>query len=106
LTMQATAGDISGTDIDIEGSSVELTGPVAATDSATIVATSGDATLNGDLASTGAILIEATEGKVTTAGLEADTTLDITADDIEVTGDVNAGGALHMVAETLDIVLQ
>ncbi|WP_333665897.1 hypothetical protein, partial [Parvibaculum sp.] len=97
---------ISGTDIDIEGASVELTGPVTATDSASIVATTGDATLNDDMTSTGSILIEATEGEVTTAGLDADTTLDITADDIEVTDVATAGGALAMIAELLDIDLQ
>ncbi|MEQ9151577.1 MAG: filamentous hemagglutinin N-terminal domain-containing protein [Parvibaculum sp.] len=106
VTVEATAGDISGTDIDIEGASVELTGPVTATDSAAIVATTGDATLNDDMTSTGSILIEATEGKVTTAGLDADTTLDITADDIEVTDVATAGGALAMIAELLDIDLQ
>ncbi|MEP0707650.1 MAG: filamentous hemagglutinin N-terminal domain-containing protein [Parvibaculum sp.] len=106
VTMEATAGDISGTDIDIEGASVELTGPVTATDSASIVATTGDATLNDDMTSTGSILIEATEGKVTTAGLDADTTLDLTADDIEVTDVATAGGALAMIAELLDIDLQ
>ncbi|MEQ8377419.1 MAG: filamentous hemagglutinin N-terminal domain-containing protein [Parvibaculum sp.] len=106
VTVEATAGDISGTDIDIEGASVELTGPVTATDSASIVATTGDATLNDDMTSTGSILIEATEGEVTTAGLDADTTLDITADDIEVTDVATAGGALAMIAELLDIDLQ
>ncbi len=106
VTLEATAGDISGTDIDIEGASVELTGPVTATDSASIVATTGDATLNDDMTSTGSILIEATEGKVTTAGLDAETTLDITADDIEVTDVATAGGALAMIAELLDIDLQ
>ncbi|MEQ8326160.1 MAG: filamentous hemagglutinin N-terminal domain-containing protein [Parvibaculum sp.] len=106
VTVEATAGDISGTEIDIEGASVELTGPVTATDSASIVATTGDATLNDDMTSTGSILIEATEGEVTTAGLDADTTLDITADDIEVTDVATAGGALAMIAELLDIDLQ
>ncbi|MEQ9796201.1 filamentous hemagglutinin N-terminal domain-containing protein [Parvibaculum sp.] len=106
VTVEATAGDISGTEIDIEGASVELTGPVTATDSASIVATTGDATLNDDMTSTGSILIEATEGEVTTAGLDAETTLDITADDIEVTDVATAGGALAMIAELLDIDLQ
>ena len=106
VTLEATAGDISGTDIDIQGASVELTGPVAAADSASIVATTGDATLHNDLTSTGSILIEATEGKVTTAGLDADTTIDVTADDIEVRGDTAAGGALSMIAQLLGIDLQ
>ncbi len=79
---------------------------MAATDSASITATTGDLTLNNDMTSTGSILLEAAEGKATTAGLEADTTLDITADDIEVTGNATAGGALSMVAELLGIDLQ
>src|SRR5690606_12883745 len=62
--------------------------------------------LNDDLASTGSILLEAREGKATTAGLDAGTTLDLTADDIEVTGDALAGGLLSMIAELLDIDLQ
>ncbi|MBO6686717.1 MAG: hypothetical protein JJ925_17640, partial [Parvibaculum sp.] len=106
VTMTASAGDISGTDLDIEGASVELTGPVNATDSATITATTGDLTLNGDLTSTGSILLDAASGKATAAGLDADTTLDITADDIEVTGNTVADGALSMIAEAFDIVLQ
>src|SRR5690606_34980906 len=106
VTMTASSGDISGTDLDIEGPSVRPTGPVDATGSARLVATTGDLTLDDDMTSTGSIVLEATEGKVTTAGLDADTTLDITAGDIEVTGNTMAGGALSMIAETLDIVLQ
>ncbi len=101
--MEATAGDISGTDIDIEGASVELTGPVTATDSASIVATTGDATLNDDMTSTGSILIEAASGKVIAAGLDADTTLGVTAGDIDLNGTVTGGGAVTVEATAGDI---
>ncbi len=104
--MEATGGDISGSDIDIEGGSVELTGPIAATGSATIKALTSDATLHSDLTSTGSVLVEATEGKATVGGIDAATTIDVTANDIEAAGDISATGALTMIAETLGVELQ
>ena len=116
ITLDATDAtkNISGTDIDIEGGSVELTGPVVATDSATIKAATGDVTINDNLTSsgttTGSVLIEAKSGKATTAGLDAaattasGATIDVAADDIETNGVVRADGAVTLTAETGDLL--
>ena len=78
-------------------------GAIAATDSASVVATTGDATLNDDLTSTGSILVEAASGKATVAGLDADTTIVVTAEEIDLNGVVVGGGAVTLEATAGDI---
>ena len=100
ITLDATDAtkNISGTDIDIEGGSVELTGPVVATDSATIKAATGDATLNNDITSTGSILIEATSGKASVKSVDATTTAEVTAKEINLDGLVNGDTSVTLDA--------
>ncbi len=102
--LTATTGNVSSTGaLEIEGSAVTVSGPVQGGTSATITATSSDATLDAVTATTGAIAINAASGNIDVGATTAGSTITMSAQDIDLAGKVDATTTAMLTATTGDV---
>lgn len=82
----------SATSIDVDGTSVSLSGPVTATNNVAVTASTGNAQATGSVSSTtGSVVIEAANGDVDVTSLSGATGVTVAARDVDLTGAVNGG---------------
>jgi hypothetical protein len=91
--------------IDVDGTSVSLTGNLTATGNAAITASTGNATTTGSLTSTGGFVsMIANAGNVVVQAVQAATGVTLSGQDIDLTGAINGGtGTASLTATAGDI---